>query len=256
MKSLIKSVIVVGFRGEVGRALYELAREKYKTYGVDVGTVEEVAQPIDLMHVCIPCRNQDEFIRVVVSYIKRYKPKYVVIDSTVPVGTTERIYNKTGVKIAHSPVRGKHPNIKAGLFQYVKFIGPIDKETGKVVQDYYSSLKVESFVCDSPKETELGKLLSTSYYGLCIAWHQEMARMCAKWKINFDQAVTRFNETYNKGCVAVNPKWARPVLWVDPTGIGGHCVIPNIELLQKQFKSDFLDAIIASNEKQKKHGKK
>jgi len=33
--------------------------------------------------------------------------------------------------------------------------------------------------------------------------------------------------------------------------IGGHCVMPNIEILKTMFKSDFLDAIERSNELKK-----
>ncbi len=34
-----------------------------------------------------------------------------------------------------------------------------------------------------------------------------------------------------------------------PGWIGGHCVMPNIELLQERIQSQFLDAVVVSNAK-------
>jgi hypothetical protein len=34
-----------------------------------------------------------------------------------------------------------------------------------------------------------------------------------------------------------------------PGRIGGHCVTPNIELLQERIQSQFLDAVVVSNAK-------
>jgi len=42
----------------------------------------------------------------------------------------------------------------------------------------------------------------------------------------------------------------RPVMF--PDVIGGHCLIPNTELLLKSYDSEFLRLILKSNEKRKK----
>ena len=115
---------------------------------------------------------------------------------------------------------------------------------------HFESLGIKTEIMKSPIETELGKLFGTTYYGLCIAYHQEMERICKKFNADFKQAVTRFNETYNDGCKIVNPNVVRPVLY--PGFIGGHCVMPNIGILKKDVKSDFLDTIEKSNELKKK----
>ena len=96
------------------------------------------------------------------------------------------------------------------------------------------------------KTTELGKLLSTTYYGLCIAWHGEMAKMCKKLKIDFDQTVTDFNKTYNQGYKKLKmPHVIRPVLYPPKNNkISGHCVIPNAKILQKIFKSGSLEVVL------------
>ncbi|MBS3096749.1 hypothetical protein J4480_04885 [Candidatus Woesearchaeota archaeon] len=249
----MKNVLVIGL-GEVGNALCQVIEDSgnYKLFKKDIEDIR-IREEIDIMHVCIP--YMDDFVKVAANYIKEYNPKLVVINSTVRPGTTKSIYDKTKKNMVHSPVRGKHPKIKEGLLLFVKFIGPIDKKSGEDAKEHFESLGMKTEVMKSPMETELGKLFGTTYYGLCIAYHQEMERICKKFNADFKQAVTRFNETYNNGCKIANPNVVRPVLY--PGFIGGHCVMPNIGLLKKDAKSDFLDSIEKSNElKGKELGKK
>ena len=248
----MKNVLVIGL-GEIGNALCQVIEEagKYNLFKKDIGDVE-IAENIDIMHICIP--YIDNFVGIVVDYIKKFNPNMVIINSTVRADTTNEIYKKTKKSIVHSPVRGKHPKIKEGLLLFVKFIGPINNEAGKAAKEHFESLGIKAEILKSPMETELGKLFSTTYYGLCIAYHQEMERICKKFNADFEQAVTRFNETYNKGCTVVNPNVVRPVLY--PGFIGGHCVMPNIALLKKDVKSDFLDAVEKSNELKRKETEK
>ena len=244
----MKNVLVIGL-GETGSALCHVIEEsgKYKLYKGDVEELE-IKDKIDVMHICIP--YMDNFVDVVADYIEKYNPELTIINSTVRPGTTKQISEKTKKSIVHSPVRGKHPNLKGGVLLFVKFIGPADAKSGEAAKDHFESLGIKTEVMNSPVETELGKLFSTTYYGLCIAYHQELERLCKKFNADFKQTVTRFNETYNDGCKTVNPNVVRPVLY--PDFIGGHCVMPNIKILKKDIKSDFLEAIEKSNEKKKK----
>jgi len=93
--------------------------------------------------------------------------------------------------------------------------------------------------------TEIGKLLDTSYYGLVIAWHGEMKRLCDKYKIDFGKAVADFNKTYNEGYTKLGKKNViRPILYPPKGGIAGHCIVPNAKILRKYFKSRALDLIL------------
>jgi UDP-N-acetyl-D-mannosaminuronate dehydrogenase len=95
----------------------------------------------------------------------------------------------------------------------------------------------------SAKTSELAKLLCTSYYGVCISWHREMKKMCDKFGVDFDEAVTELNKTYNKGYKKFRPNVIRPVLTPPEGNIGGHCICENSRLLSKQYKSEFLNLI-------------
>jgi len=248
----MKNILVIGL-GEIGNALYQVIEEsaKYKLFKKDIEDIE-INEEIDIMHICIP--YIDNFVDIVVNYIEKYNPNLIIINSTLRPNTTNEIHKRTKKSIVHSPVRGKHPGIREGLLLFTKFIGPIDKKSGETAKEHFESIGIKTEIMNSPVETELGKLFSTTYYGLCIAFHQEMERICKKFNADFEQTVTRFNETYNDGCKTTNPNILRPVLY--PGVIGGHCVIPNIEILKKDAKSDFIDAIEKSNELKKKEEEK
>jgi UDP-N-acetyl-D-mannosaminuronate dehydrogenase len=249
----MKNVLIVGYKGEIGSGLTKVieSSNKYNLFKKDIEDIE-IKEKIDIMHICIP--YFDNFIDIVVDYINKYKPELVIINSTLRPGMTQKIYEKIKCRIVHSPVRGKHPNIDGGLLKAVKFIGPIDNESGDIAKEHFESIGIKTEVLKSPIETELGKLFSTTYYALCIAYHQEMERICKKFNADFDQTVTRFNETYNDLCREINPKVIRPILF--PGQIGGHCLMPNIKLLKKDMESDFFDIIELSDKKKRQDSEK
>lgn len=233
--------------GEVGSSILTLVKDKHKALIKDIDRDAIEDNKLDVLHICIP--YSENFEKIVAENIKRNDPSLTIIESTVPVKTTENIFKAIKKPLVHSPVRGFHSTMVADLKKFVKFVGPIDKKYAIEAKKYYATLGVNAQVVSSSRETEMGKLLDTTYYALCIAWHQEMERFCKKYGINFDEAVTYFNRTYNKGYEDSKPHVIRPVL--TPGFIGGHCLMPNIKLLKGFIRSPFLDVIEKSNEQKK-----
>jgi hypothetical protein len=89
---------------------------------------------------------------------------------------------------------------------------------------------------DKPETLELAKLAETTYFGVQIAFAQDLDRYARRVGADYDQAINFFEE------VEFLP---RPRYF--PGVIGGHCVIPNIQLLRKLAGSPLLDAILESN---------
>lgn len=234
--------------GEVGSSLAKLIKPKHRLFRKDIDFDEIRMKKLDVLHVCLPFGRH--FSELVLAQAARNRPNLLIIESTVPFKTIENL--NLDIKqslLVHSPIRGSHPDLAADIKKFVKFIGPTSKRAGQAASQYYSGLGIKNKILNSPRETELGKLLDTTYYALCIAWHQEMARLCRSFKIDFNQSVTQFNLTYNQGYKDTKPQVIRPVL--SPGFIGGHCLMPNIDLLKLTFKSDFLKVIIDSNKKKK-----
>ena len=228
------NVIVVGL-GEVGRPLFELLSNSYRTVGVDVVPLNEEIERVDFLHVCYPYQIPD-FVGETARYIERFHPNITVINSTVSVGITRQIAELTGTPVVNSPVRGKHARMLEELIHYTKFIGAIDPAAGEQAARHFQLAGLRTKVLSTPEATELAKLTETTYFGLMIAWAQEIERYCDKTGASYDEIVSFYDEI----------KFF-PSVKYSPGIIGGHCVMPNIEILRKFTKSEILEAIQTSN---------
>jgi UDP-N-acetyl-D-mannosaminuronate dehydrogenase len=233
----------IGFLGygEIGQAvkkLYENSSSKFEFFIKDLDRNDGL-EDVDVLNVAIPFNDAFNFIDVVKSEIISSKAKLVIIHSTVAVGTTRALKNfLPNVAIVHSPCRGVHPNLYEGLLTFPKFIGSIEGNDSLAAAHHLSLLNVKTLVCENSETTELAKLLDTSYYGICIAYHGEAKKACEKFGANFEQVMTAYNHSYNEGYTKLGkPNVVRPVLSPPLDGIGGHCVVENAELLSKQFDS-------------------
>jgi UDP-N-acetyl-D-mannosaminuronate dehydrogenase len=230
-----KMNVVVAGLGEVGKPILELVSEQHNAIGVDISPpVERIAQ-VDVLHVCYPFEIND-FVGETARYIERYKPALTIINSTVGIGTTRAISERTGTAVVNSPVRGKHACMLEELRLYTKFVGAADPEAGEQAARHFQSVGVNTTILSSPEATELAKLTETTYFGLMIAWAQEIERYCDQVGANYDEVVSFYEGI----------KFFPPVKYF-PGIIGGHCVMPNIKILSRLDRSVILEAIEASN---------
>jgi UDP-N-acetyl-D-mannosaminuronate dehydrogenase len=230
-------ILVIGL-GEVGRPLFEVISDHMEAVGIDIQPVE-FHDECEVMHICFPFQVPN-FVDQCVDYINKYGPKLTVINSTVSPGTTRKVFQKAGTAIAYSPVRGKHIKMKQEMLHYDKFIGGIDPESSQKTADHFQAVGMKTRILSSPETAELAKLTETTYFGVLIAWAQEVERYCDQMSVSYDEVTSIFEE------IAYLP----PVKYF-PGIIGGHCVMPNIKILRESFKSDLLEAIEKSNEYKK-----
>ena len=234
---------ILGY-GEIGKAISKFYENpKIKDLQRDDGL-----DNVDILHVCIPW--SDNFLSIIEKEIKGINPKLTIIHSTVAPNTTKTLAEKLKGSVVHSPVRGVHPNLFEGIKVFIKYIGADNKEFGDITESHLNSLGIKTKLFSPSVTTELGKVLDTTYYGVCIAWHKEMKKMCDDFNVDFDIVVTDFNKTYNDGYTQLGKtNVIRPVLFADDTPIGGHCVIENTEILKKNFESEALDLILKYKKK-------
>jgi UDP-N-acetyl-D-mannosaminuronate dehydrogenase len=227
-------VVVVGL-GEVGKPLFELVSKHHDSVGIDISPPDERVEGVDVMHVCYPFSVVD-FVGQTARYIELFTPGLTIINSTVGVGTTRAVADRTGAAVVHSPVRGKHARMLGDLLSYTKFVGAIDPVTGGQAARHFESIGMKSRVLSSPEATELAKITETSYFGLLIAWAQEVERYCDQMGQDYDEITSFYDEI----------KFF-PAVKYFPGIIGGHCVMPNLDILSRLDKSELLRAIQSSN---------
>ena len=249
-----QKVLVVGL-GEVGRALYELLKEsgKVDVYGFDLceekmrsitGKVD-LPSTFDVMHICYPCVDVEKFVITTLDYVKKFNPKLTIVDSTVPPGTTQKIYDNAKSLVVHSPIRGMHKNLetmKRDIMFWRKYVGGTTPEAANLARKHFEQVGLKVKILSSPFETELAKLFETTYRAWMITCFQEMHRISRHFGANFNEVVDMIEDIHR---VHFN----KPLHY--PGVIGGHCLIPNTELLLKSYDSEFLRLILKSNEKRK-----
>ena len=246
-----KSKIGILGYGEVGQAMAKF----YGSAGLPKAKIKDLKRDDglrggDILHICIPW--SDDFLKTAKKEIEAIKPKLVIVHSTVAPGTTKKLSlslkKESGVLLVHSPVRGVHPNLYQGVKTFIKYIGADNQKAGEAARRHLEGLGIKTKVFMPSATTEIGKLLDTTYYGLCIAWHGEMKKICDEVGVDFEKAATDFNKTYNEGYKKLGmPNVTRPVLYPPKNGIGGHCILPNAKILKKYFKSRALDFILEYN---------
>jgi UDP-N-acetyl-D-mannosaminuronate dehydrogenase len=252
-----ETVLVIGL-GEIGLPIYELLREsgRFTVYGLDIDPkkMQEINQSkmpakVDVMHVCIPCIGKEHLVKIVTGYVKQFKPSLVIINSTIPPGTTMAVHTRCNCLVAHSPVRGMHKNLehmKWELKRWTKYVGGADVEAGKAACRHFKKIGLKTKMLRSCTETELAKLFETTYRAWMIACFQEMHRIAKHFEADFDDAVDFLEDTHRV-------RLDRPVMF--PGEIGGHCLIPNTKLLLESYDSEFLRLLLDSNEKRKQEMK-
>ena len=242
--------IVLGM-GEVGETLFDLLVDrKFDCVGIDLDdskcknyTENETIENPQYLHVCLP-GELTGFTDIVVDWVNKIKnTKVVIIHSTVKPGTTKSIQEKLSIPILFSPVRGVHRRFLDDIKKYTKFISFDGAEIdSKIKIDLESRFEKVDWM-STTKTAELAKILvDTTYYGWLINYAQITKMICEKENVDFDEMWKFADEIHeNLG--------NRPKMF--PGIIGGHCVIPNLNLVEYEN----LDMIKTINEMYEKFKK-
>lgn len=230
----VNKVAVVGL-GEVGRPILELVSKHHHAFGVDISLPPRQRSRVDILHICFPFGIED-FVGETARYIRLFRPSLTIINSTVAVGTTRAVATRTSAAVVNSPVRGKHARMTEDLCRYNKFVGGVSTSHTERAAHHFQSLGMKTTILSSPEATELAKLTETTYFGLMIAWAQEIERYCDQLGQNYDEVVSFYEEI----------NFFPPVKY-SPGVIGGHCVMPNLKILAHLGPSEIVHAIEASN---------
>ena len=235
----MKKDIVAGL-GEIGSPILKLLSKKQTVVGYDLDkrlvneTKLKKLQDIQtsFLHIAIPVTSK--FDSNLLQLYKKFKPECIVIHSTIGPGTTERIQKKMDVPLIYSATRGVHKRMLEDLKMYVKFFAIEDSAPKRefAINEFSSLLTkcgIKAKQVSSPVTLELSKLVcDTSYYGWLINYAQVSKMISDKYNVDYDEMWTFADEIHkNLG--------NRPKMF--PGFIGGHCVIPNLKLVEDESLS-------------------
>lgn len=235
-----KTNLVIGY-GDVGQTIFDLeVKTNFACYVFDIkfgkkaNLSELEKKKFHIMHICFP--YGPHFVDEVIEYCYKYKPKYVIIHSSVKPGTTDEIQSKAHPFFFYSPIRGQHDVLGECVGQhFVKYIGQSfvkERKAKREISLYMNELGIKWMWGQTAKALELMKVLSTTYFGWCILFAKETKKLCDKYDVPYEFVYIHANKTYNQGYKELGrPYYTRPVLCPPAGKIGGHCVSENIELL-------------------------
>jgi len=149
----------------------------------------------------------------------------IILESTSPVGTTERVAEilkeqrpdlvkngKPSFYVAHCPERVLPGRILYELVENQRIVGGIDPtSTEKAVQFYQSVVNGEVFSTDS-RTAEMCKLVENSYRDVNIAFANELSILCYRFGVNVRELIRLANKHPRVNILSPGP------------GVGGHCL--------------------------------
>ncbi len=183
--------LIIG-AGEVGKALKEIISSFHETFIRDKKDFKH--KKIDVLHICYP--DSDRFVAITKAYIKQYKPKLTIINSSVKIGTTRNI----GYETVYSPIRGRHSanGLDYEMNFFPKFISSLSKVHAALACNYFASCGFQTTFVKDSDSLEFFKLISNVHLGLEIAWRQEVKRMMDKFFLDH-RSYVEWEKTYSEG---------------------------------------------------------
>ena len=232
-----KSKNVVAGLGEIGTPILQLISKVTPAVGYDIN--EKLVDKkkferyknldTNFLHICIPFTKN--FIKNVTSLYDTFHPEAIVIHSTISPGTTSKLQSKLPIPIIYSATRGVHKRMFYDMKRYVKFyaVEPYAPRANWASCTYENLLKkcgVKTKKMSKPITLELAKIVvDTSYYGWLITYSQLSNIIALEHRVDYDE-MWSFADEIQK-FLGNRPK-------MFPGFIGGHCVIPNLDLIHNQ----------------------
>jgi UDP-N-acetyl-D-mannosaminuronate dehydrogenase len=228
----LKKDIVAGL-GEIGFPIYEIISKVFPVQGYDINSdlIPKTSSKLELystrfLHICIPYNKN--FISSVLKLNKKFLPTTIVIHSTIKPGTTRDIQKKLPIPVIYSATRGTHKIMLSDLKRYTKFFAldetiPNSKLSSRLYAQLMKKCGIKTKKLSNAITLELSKIIcDTSYYGWLINYAQMSKIIADKFSVDYDEMWSFADEIHKF-------LGNRPKLF--PDFIGGHCVIPNLELL-------------------------
>ena len=232
----MKKDVVAGL-GEIGLPILKLLSKNQTISGYDINDnlmnkskfKKFESYKTSFLHIAIPFT--EKFLLNVTSLFKKFKPECIVIHSTISPGTTTKLQIKFNIPIIYSSTRGVHKTMLKDLKRYTKFFA-IPKNAPKkqwAITSFSKKMKfagIKTKQMSTPETLELAKIVcDTSYLGWLVNYAQISNLIAQKFGVNYDE-MWSFSDEIHK-FLGNRPK-------MFPGFIGGHCVIPNLKLLNNE----------------------
>ena len=164
------------------------------------------------------------------------KNNLVILESTVPVGTTMKFANflekETGLQlskdffVAYCPERVLPGRIFEEIVSNDRTVGGVCIQSSDMAKSFYSKFVKGNIYITDDKTAEMVKLVENSFRDVNIAFANEVASMAKKEKLNPFRVIELAN------------KHPRVNILQPGCGVGGHCIAVDPWFLVQSFPKD------------------
>ena len=232
----MKKDVIVGL-GEIGKPIFKILSKKQLTVGYDTNSKfmnEKIfkkyqSYETSFLHIAIPVSAK--FDNHVISLYKKFRPECITIHSTISPGTTDRLQKKLPIPIIYSATRGVHKRMLKDLKRYTKFYAispkaPKKKWASSKFAQIMKKCGIKTKKMSKPETLELAKIIcDTSYLGWLVNYAQLSNIIAIEHEVDYDEMWSFSDEIQE--FLGNRPK-------MYPSFIGGHCVIPNLNLINNE----------------------
>lgn len=158
----------------------------------------------------------------------------VSIESTVSLGTSRKIFKsifQEKLHVANCPHRlwelgtlSPKDMQNYGVNQ-IRILGAVNEESGNVAKAYFDSIQIKTISVSSSEISEISKIGENSYRYIEIAFAEELAMICMKHGLNYEELRNACNTLKRE-----KEGWQVQIMEAR-TGIGGTCLPKDIEYL-------------------------
>jgi len=246
----VGSAIKVGFK-----PYYEVSTyDKFDISKSTHGNLNDVVNNSEIIFVCVPTpMNQDGtchtgIVEEVVKEIAEsaHDKQIVVIKSTVPPGTTDRLHRKyRNISVIFNPEFLTEANFIEDFKNQNRIILGGTRNGTNIVRQLYSRVFPHATIVKTgAQHAEMVKYFTNCFLATKVSFANEMKMICDGLNIDYDKVVeySTYDERLGKS------HWAVPGPDGD-LGFGGHCLPKDLSAIINQFETlGLLEAVEQVND--------
>ncbi|MEA2053398.1 MAG: nucleotide sugar dehydrogenase [Euryarchaeota archaeon] len=202
-----------------------------------------VPTPLDKEAKMADLRYVREAAKSILNYIK--VDNLVIIESTVPPGTCERLILpllKNKAHLVHCPERAIPGNTIHEMIYNDRIIGSNERESGEHAKEIYFSFVRGNLYLTNLRTAEMVKIMENTFRDINIALANEFAQIAEESGVNIWAAIELANKHPRVNILKPGP------------GVGGHCIaIDPWFLVENSVRSRIVNLAREINESMPRH---
>ena len=233
----VGTAIKIGFKEHYDIETYD----KFDLAKSTRSTIKDIVDRTDIIFVCVPTPMRKDgtcYTGIVEEVIREINEtadgQIIVIKSTVPPGTTDRINQEyTRSTVIFNPEFLTEANFLEDFKNQSRIIlGGDRKGTNKLRQVYSKVFPHATIVKTGSKTAEMVKYFINCFLATKVSFANEMYSVCEQIGIDYDKVVeyATYDERLGKS------HWAVPGPDED-FGFGGHCLPKDLSAIVNEFKT-------------------